>query len=504
MAAAEQVLAWIDARRWWLFALAAIIHMCSFNGQWHIVPDSAVFLGISENLVQGRGFMNNGEPVTNIQPGFPFVLAAVRATGIDVVPGSLIVVHSLGILTLWLVFLLLRRAAGRPIAVLVTFLTAVSAVFLRHCLEILADIPFMFGCVLMLLGYEWTFPPADKARQHASDQRPIAGSILVALAIAFMASMRLVVLGPLAALVLDVAWRVRRSRAKWFMLLGAGGAVVLALTVRLADPRMAGGFKLLQKEREIVQRLADFPSTLSRSLHSTLPDLLLNVTPRAFFGNKAGFAPADLLLTALILVSGVALVRRRILWGALVFILFAQWAIFFADTRYFLPILPLLYLGWWDTGVRLSSWCARPGAARGVLIASILLVAAPNLARSVGFVLEQHRSPFYEHYLRGRYENLRAIGSAAHAQLPPDSVVLCAEQFAEPFHLFSQIRTIGAFESNLLKPVPRDRPLFILLPGDDNFDKALKAAGVTEGETVLSMSRLSDPRPIRIARAIIR
>lgn len=506
MSASDQFLRFIDAKRWWLFAIAVLLHAASFNGLWHIVPDSAVFLSISRNIAEGHGFVSNEETVANVSPGFPYLLAAIRNTGGDVFFRSVLFVHICGLISLALIFLLIRRHSGRSLAVLVTFLTAISAVFLRHCLEILSDIPFMAGCMLLLLGYEMTFPRVGTpdnapAMQTSSRGELFLGSLCIAIGLAAMASLRLVFLAPLVALLVDLAWRTRKSRAKWLLLGGAAAAVAVVLAIRLTDPRMADGFKLLQKEQEIIQRLTDLPTTASRIWHANLPELTFNVTPRAIFGNKAGFAPIDLVLTLIIAIAGIALVRRRVLWGVLVAICFVQWSLFFADTRYFLPVLPLLILAWWDLAVWLSTR-VHPRWAKAALIVPMLLLAAPNFARSVGFAIEQHRSPFLRHYIRGRYEQFPELGAAAAKQLPANAVILAGEQLAEPLHYFSRLRTISAYQQNLLRTVPEDRPVYVLVPADENFAIALKALNLTQGEPAISLNRTTDARPLIIAPVV--
>jgi hypothetical protein len=220
------------------------------------------------------------------------------------------------------------------------------------------------------------------------------------------------------------------------------------------------------------------------------------VTPAAVLGNRIGIRPVDLTLTVLIIVTGVLLVRRRVLWGVLVGIFFVQWSIFYPDQRYFLPILPLLMLAWWDTSLWLARRLPRPGLT---LAASVLFLALMNFGRCLGFVLEQRGAPFLRYYLKGRYESLPEAAAQAKAQLPGNAVILCAEQFAEPMSYFSRLRTIAMYQDHFLSAVPQDRPLFVLLPGDDHLLDAMRAGGLRPGGAEITIPRRRSAEPLWIA-----
>lgn len=494
MSAADHFLLTIDRYRRWLLAGVAMLLLASFSTHWRITPDSAAFLGIARNLANGRGFTFNEQTVTSVNAGFPYLLASTRSLASDPIIAANAIVLAFGFASLALVYLLIRRHAGRPLAVLVTLLTAVSSTFLRHSSEILADVPFFFFCTLALLGYELSF---SKARDPAGDSgnptaRPADKAARLALAAALviigfagMASLRVVFLGPLAAILIDLFWRIRRSRFKWAVIAAAAGVLLVALAIRLADPRMAGGFTLLTKERQMLELLLDLPARVPYIFSTNAPRLFFDSTPRAIFGNKAGLWPVDLLLSLAIVASGAILLRRRLAWGALIAIFFAQWLVLFPDSRYFLPVLPLLFLGWWDLAVFV---CGRVPARRqrAVLYAVVAFLAAPNLIRSVGFVIEQHQQLFLDRYMRGRYRDLQAISDQARSKLPGDAVIIAGGQFAAPLHYLSGLRTIATADRMLVSPIPPGRPLFALFPADPDFDSVAENQNLSRLPPVLS------------------
>lgn len=505
MPAADQFLRAVDAYRRWLLAAAAILLLASFSPYWRITPDSALFMGVARNLVQGRGFTFNEQTATSINAGFPYLLAAIRPLASDPIIAGNVLMLTLGLASLVLVYLLMLRNAGRPLAVLVTLLTAVNGTFLRHSCEILADIPFFFCSTLALLGYELTFatvqPKHNPAATSPTDPDPTGDPsahnparnpaliflavLLVLLGLAGMASLRIVVLGPLAAILIDLLWRFRRSRFKWAVIAGASGVLLVALAIRLADPRMSGGFKLLGKERELLEMFQNLPAMASRIATFTASELFTEVTPRAIFGNKIGVWPLDVLVSLAVIAAGAMLFRRRLAWGLLVAIYFVQWLLIFPDTRYFLPVLPLLILGWWDLAVRLSMR-SSPRWQRPILITLVALLATPNAARSIGFAIEQHKRPFEARYLRGRFQDLPEFAARIRQALPADAIVLTSGQFAGPLHYFSGVRTIPTVGATLPIPLPPGRPIFVLLPGESELDAALTSLGFVRSSEIIS------------------
>jgi hypothetical protein len=494
MPVADQLLRVVDSYRRWILASAAILLLASFTPNWRITPDAALFLGVARNLAEGRGFTFNEQPVTTVNAGFPYLLALTRSLSTDPFVAGNAMVLAFGFASLVLVYLLVLRQAGRGLAVLVTLLTAVNGTFLRHSCEILADVPFFFCCTLALLGYELTFarpssaqhePKAAAANPALSGATIAMGAALVLAGLAGMASLRIVFLGPLVAILIDLLWRVRRSRFKWAVLSAAAAALLVALAIRLADPRMAGGFVLLTKERQMLDMLLDLPARIPHIISTNAPRLFFDSTPRAILGNKVGFWPVDLAISLAVLASAALLLRRRLAWAALVAIYFVQWLVLYPDPRYFLPVLPLLLLGWWDLAILLTDR-APVRWKRAVLFALLALLFVPNLIRSIGFAIEQHHQPFLARYLRGRFQDLESLSTQARLKLPPDAVIITGEQFGNALHYFSGLRTTSTTGPMLLSPVPPDRPVFALLPADPGFDSVLRTLRLAPQAPVLS------------------
>lgn len=65
--------------RWLMFAIVPVtlLYLLLQNDYWVPGGDSEVYLVIARNLVQGKGYTYNGEPVAMIPPGWPIVLAGL-------------------------------------------------------------------------------------------------------------------------------------------------------------------------------------------------------------------------------------------------------------------------------------------------------------------------------------------------------------------------------------------------------------------------------------------
>lgn len=492
---ASRLLAWIDAKRWWLFAFAALLHAASFSGVWRVGPDSAVYRGTARNVVAGLGLTFNEQPYTHGFAGFPLLLSWIARAFGDVAWPAVAVVHAMGLLSVVLFYIMLRRHCGRPTAVLLALVFTVNSTLLRHCSELLADVPFLLGCAMTLLGYELTF-----SRDPAHKPRWVLATALLILGTVLMASMRIVVLVPLCAIALDALWRTRRSRARWAAIGVIGAVAVIGAGVRLLDPRMAGGFHLLPKEREIVELVIDLGPRLQRIAAFTGNELLLRVTPSAMLGNRVGVWPVDLLFSLVVFATGILLLRRRVAWGAFAAFSLVQWLLFFPDARYFLPLLPLLALAWWHMAVGLAS---RLSERRGqwLLVATLALLIGPNALRNLGFVVEQHRTPFLDRYQGGRFQALQPLMEQARQTLPPDAVLVADEFVAAPLHYWSGRRTVTRRFGETLQAIPEGRPVFLVLPSDAAIDADVQALGLVRGETVVEVPR-GDRAPAAVVHLI--
>ncbi|MEL7088338.1 MAG: hypothetical protein AAGL98_07840, partial [Planctomycetota bacterium] len=149
----------LDRTRWWWFAGLLVLYAAGFNGQWRITPDSALHVDAARVLHAGGEPVVDPEPLENIQPGLGVLLAAVawltdgsadRGYGW---PGSLLMLgFAAAVLTL--AYRLFMLHADRPTAVLMVILLGTNHLFYEMSLNLLTELPFTAGFVLLLWGHE--------------------------------------------------------------------------------------------------------------------------------------------------------------------------------------------------------------------------------------------------------------------------------------------------------------------------------------------------------------
>lgn len=523
----DRVASWVHRRRRMLFGLAILLHIVSFSGVWRPGPDSSLFRAAARNLAERGEFAANALQTLEMNAGFPYLLSWLHAAMGERAWPALLLIHLCAMGAAAMAFLLIRRVVDAKIATLVALLLLVNVTFVRHSIEILADIPFMFACMTFLYGYERCVAgvaahraaPALRAQTRAGLGGGLGsrvgsgvgvgigvGVVLMAAGVLGMASLRVVFLLPVAAIAAELAWRALATRSRAVigvsLLLIVTMAAMIAL-VRVLDPRLGEGATLLSKERQILDLFHRAPEVLKRSWDFCFMHLFAKVTPTAMFGNRVGVVPIDLLISGAVLISGLMLARRRVAWGVLVGLCFLQWLLFFPDQRYFLPILPLLIVGWCD----LTNWVARRMAARfssawGVRVAAgmIGLMLIANTARSLGFAIEQRRGGLLEHHENGRYDQLPELAAWAQANLSPDAVILADPLLSGPLHYWSRLRTVTPELYERFQGSLDDAAIVVLLPPDASMRNWMAAMRLGVGPEIVSITSPTTGRTVGLAR----
>ena len=415
---------WLFARipgvRWVLFALAAVLLICSFNGQWRVGRDSAAYRGLAHGLAtQGKYVFRTNAGVEGYAdqsdiryPGLPLLLAgAEKVFGPGDVPAILLIMAT-GVGALLLSWGWARRSLPACVAVVVVFGTALNGRFAEHCNEVLTDVPFLMGVMGLLIAF-------DRLMRGGRD--PVA-AVVVAVCLVFLAMMRPTFWVVGLAVALTCVWgafgRIRtcetpaESRHRRVACLISLGALVAAALVFLfvLDPRGrregAAGY-----QHRIEVMFGDLKTVVGRAPQN-LNDLLEQTLPESFFGTQlgSGFVKAGSevgrrgavgkplkwgstgAFSLLLIGSGVALARRNVLWGMLVLTTVGTMVLFGSVPRYFLMILPVLLAGWALMVAGLARWASRfgPGVAAAVAGAGLGVVILPNLVHVIDLIREQH------------------------------------------------------------------------------------------------------------------
>src|SRR5688572_18892030 len=137
-----------------LWAILIGIYAFAFTGQWRIGRDSALYRGLAHSLASGEGYTFGEFGSRQIYPGLPVLLAAAeKIFGLDAWPG-IVLMHLAALGCLVLTYKLVRLHFPQWLAVIVTFCVGINGWFLELTNELLADMPFLFGLLLALYGWE--------------------------------------------------------------------------------------------------------------------------------------------------------------------------------------------------------------------------------------------------------------------------------------------------------------------------------------------------------------
>jgi hypothetical protein len=248
-------------------------------------------------------------------------------------------------------------------------------------------------------------------------------------------------------------------------------------------------------------------TTIHRAEKNTF-DIFGQYATSAMLGFKFGRAPdspetkywydrvgtaCNALGAAVTLGVGIALLRRRTLWGLFVITTVAMMVFIEPHERYFLQILPLLIFAWW----RGLDWINRrlPLAAGNIIFALLLgLGFFPNAVQVIGLVIEQRRPSFMAHYHGGKYQPVIASAQRI-ANTAPDTVILAPDKYAR---IISYLANRDVYESGTedqlyLHWPPPSRRVYVLQASSDATlpdwisDKGITATMPIEGGSTPAM-----------------
>jgi len=428
----DRVLAMADQHRRWLLALTLLLYIAGFNAQWRLEPDSALYLSIGRNLVEGHGYTFHGKDHRLAYPGVPMLFAALfKAFGTGSLLPHLAVMWLMGLATLALVYRLFLLHAGRPTAVLITFGVAISRIFYRYTFELLTDLPFLFGVVAFFVGYEAIFYRRN-GTEAAGPRRRGPGlwldGILMLIGLAVAVSTRPSMLALMLAAGLSAIWALLRGRARWGHLLVMGIVVLAVALFYVKDPRhepsdpAAAVSTTYAEEDELFKLNASSLRQYAAKAAGNVVEVLNGAVVKASFGLPV-VPGLNMLLSLVVLTSGVLLVRVRPLWGMWVLATLAMVLVIPKPLdRYFLPTVPILVFAWW-TFVCWVERCFSGPAARWAFLILFGFGGACNLFATADFIVENRRMPFLAHYKDGRYASVYDVAKMIEDHTAPSGAV---------------------------------------------------------------------------------
>ena len=411
-------------RRGWIRAgviFLAAVYLAALSPFWWIGHDSALYLTLAGNLISGEGYTLAGLPHTHVPPGFPLMLAGLMKIGAGGFLAMNLLMCAMGLATLVLTYLLLRRMVHPDWAFVMTVVLGLSYEMLQRSGEILSDVPFMLLLTAALLLYY----------RGLSSSKPAWGtwelaSLLLIASCWFRAAGLPLVVGAAIGLVLAG----RRKSAIRAAVNAAAILVILAICSFLA-----WGYLKAHSQ----PAAGSYAGTVQRVLAArSIPDMLAE-TMQHFYA-ASGQISRLLIVQRLPLWLCMILWVVPIAWGmiqrlrrgdfigpavVLVYVAGLSAASPIPRTRYFLPIAALLILylaeGW---GWLIGRAARRPAAASGVLLGLMIVLAACNLPLVGRNIYEKHRSDAFASQQGGKWRDHIAAAEYLSRLAPIDGNVL--------------------------------------------------------------------------------
>ncbi len=487
----DELLGWIDHRRWWLWGTVLVFYIAAFNGQWRVQSDSALYLSIGRNLAEGHGYTYLGQSNQLAYPGWPCVIAGVfKIFGSN----SLITVNAvmtlIALATVAMVYRLFLLHSGRPVAVVISVGVGLTKAFFCYGFELWSDMPFALGTMTFLAGYEGIL---QSQRDHAevSPRRKFLDWTFLLLGLLAALAMRPtgwpLLLAFAMALVVDGSRG--RLRLGTLAVLIAGillaGAAVIAMGQLRQSHQAFGGIYLQYVLNRLTGNVPTLPLIITniRNLFAwAASDVLFQVRLGPF---------VNALLSAVVILIGFGLFRYRAIWGLwfcllLLTILIAQEAL----DRYFLPVLPLLVFGWWELLRRINRMFPRQWGNLAFL-GLLGFGAIQNVTKVTGIIIQQQSRPFLASYDKGAYEVIPGFAAQLHDAVGPDALILGQAPYGRVTAYLSRRMVVSAAEIPLIDP--RGHPLFIIepvnnKPVDPITQQYLSNAHLTTGACVFTVS----------------
>ncbi|MBI4582877.1 MAG: hypothetical protein HY717_02415 [Planctomycetes bacterium] len=356
---------------------------------WRPGEDDCAYLSMARSIAAGGPAARFGSPQLFFAPGYPLLISPAFLLS----DRPFLVLHVLH----WILAILLLAGIHRwsrrlfpQGAVLLTGLVMANASLWIYYRRTLSELAFMAALI-------WTVEVLELALKAASPRKTVAWTALGGLALAFLCAIRQAGLCLAAGFLAALAWEVRRGRLRWrpaaWQALAAALPAVLAVSALAAYDR-AMAAESPQASRTYVDHLFDrsaaLPAQLLEGLRlriSAIGRLLVPGMVKAYAKSGEWFNINLLVYVPVAAAAAVGWWR----WVRHTRDLFALTAPFYLglyilwpfgqDTRFMLPLLPVLWAGLGLLLEPLGRW-------RAGLLAALFV---GHLGVSVGFWIREAR-----------------------------------------------------------------------------------------------------------------
>ena len=349
-----------------------------FDANLSLTGDNAQFINLGRSLADGHGLSETieGEPIphTKYPFGFPLLLAIT-----DILfPGNLIALKSLVVLlyaiSIPLTYLLIRRFASPLMALGVSALCLVSSLLLDYSHQIMSEIPFLTVSLIALLLLH--------RAQKTSTLSTLALAIIAISAAYYIRSAGIILIGTgIIFFALHKKWKETG--------LIAVGSLLLALPWQIRNASLGGTPYIKQLLSINPYRPEEGALTFATLIERILTNFELyglQIIPYIFLPSFidtnyfVGLVFSGLLLYVLI----TGLIKRHLLIVYLTCYLglYILWPDMWSDTRFLIPVIPILFyaiLTSMDELLQLLARALKKTASRARTVIFFLFLLGSNI-----------------------------------------------------------------------------------------------------------------------------
>jgi len=465
----------------------AVVFGLHVNRSWRVTPDSGLYLSLARSLNEAGAYRFGGETHTLVPPGYPLLLAGVRALVGDHFLGLRVVHAAMGWLSTVVAFLAMRRLYGRDVAFAVFLLFAVSHSLVKRSACFLSDVPFALVVWLVLLAVVY----AATAKRYRWVLALVAG---VGLQVAMLVRINGWGLVPPVLLFLWLAWWGEGLRRYGRLLLVSAVAVAVPLFWMIWTLAVAVPGKLTYVQAVLSRGPAFFRVWL---------DGLMGY-PHAMAVAIMGFPDVPPVVDLVVLVPAaiglvVCLRGGRVLLALLVLFQWVGLALSTPGERYLIAVLPALHLlGLVGLALLVNGLKSR---RRALLLALCGGLVAINVGRDAKSIWEAHTAvphgaePADKQYWFDAAAALRQRLAGA-----PESALIVTQQVTIA-HYLTRARCLSPWALADMDQVPTSG-LYVLLGGEN--ETAWDDVRDFAERTGARIQTLQHYGPLRLARIVAR
>ncbi len=367
-----------------------------FDANLSLTGDNAQFINLGRSLAEGHGLSETieGEPIphTKYPFGFPLLLAIVHI----LFPANLIALKSLVVLlyaiSIPLTYLLIRRFAPPPMALGTSALCLASPLLLDYSHQVMSEIPFLlFSLIALLLLHRAHSNSSTKVTKDTKGKKPFLFRVsLCSLLLAIIAIIAAYYIRSAGIILIGTGILYFALHKKWKEAgIIATGSLLLALPWQIRNASLGGTPYIKQLLSINPYRPEEGALTFTTLIERIIVNLELyglQIIPYIFlpsFIDTHYFVGS--VFSALILYALIAgLIKRHLLIVYLTcyLTLYILWPDIWTDTRFLIPVIPILFytiLTSLDELLHLLARALKKTASRAGVVFFFLFLLGSNI-----------------------------------------------------------------------------------------------------------------------------